>query len=472
MNSIRTRLIVGTTLAMAVLLTAGALLLNAFIRREVIRRFDASLMEKARLLASSVELEGDEFDVAFEELDMAEFQERTGPDYLELRRPDGRSIYRSPSLAGTSLNLRPSGEDPRPVDLPTGKAGRAVSLTFSPRREYVLYHETDAAPGRLTLVLARDATGLHGLLDRLAAYLAVGGILTIACAVGLLLGIIDHSTRPLRTLADRIATLSGADLSGRVEVPDAPGEIRPVVEKLNQLLGRIERAFRRERQFSSDVAHELRTPLSGIRSLAEVELSQAREADDYERALQEVLEITTRMQALVGTLLKLSRLECGRVEITSEDVRVEAILRRCWESLEPKARQRDLQVRWELEDAGAVRTDGDLLEVAVQNVLENAVIHADAGGDVRIATRRDGDRLEIRVANPAAGLSAEDIPHLFERFWQTDPARTETGVRCGLGLALTAQIMETLGGEAGAEMASEETFRVILALEPFVDLLQ
>jgi two-component system sensor histidine kinase QseC len=459
-------LITGTTFGMAALLAAGALLLYVFIRRELIRRFDDALWEKARLLASSVERENRDLELEFEDLDMAEFQDADGPGYMVLRPPGGSDIYRSPSLTDGSLPTQsPASEGTiaREVNLPSGAPGRAVSMTFTPRTDYGMLDDEEAATEDLTLVLARDATDLYAMLHRLAAYLAAGGFLTIACSSGGLLAIIHHSTRPLRELAHRIDELDGGDPEERVGLSDAPREIKPVVRKLNDLLRRTGDAFLRERQFSSDVAHELRTPLSGIRSLAEVELSQTRAANDYKRTLREVLDITTRMQRLVESLLKLSRLETEGIAITSEEVRIEDLVHRCWQAVEQKARERDLHVHRELADARDLHTDTELLEVAVHNVLENAVIHADRGGAVRIATQAHGDQTEFCVTNPATGLSREDIRHVFERFWQADPARSGSGVRCGLGLPLTAQIMEVLGGEARAELAGKR-FRLTLSL--------
>ena len=466
MTSMRTRLVVGTVLGMTLVLAFATLLLYVFVRREVIGRFDRSMREKARLFASSVELEGTNLEVEFDELDMAEFQEETGPGYLELLRPDGSLVYRSRSLSGARLEARFSdenGETARDIRLPTGSVGRAVSFSFTPRSEYVSF-PTDTEPEPLVMVLARDATGLYGLLRRLAAYLFLGAAATVACSGGLLLAIIHHSTRPLRTLAAQIGDFSEDGLDQRVHILEAPLEIQPVVGKLNELLERLEAAFRRERQFSSDVAHELRTPLSGIRSLTEVALSRSREPHELEETLREVLEVTSQMHGLVEKLLKLSRLESGRVELTFEKVCPKEVLRRCWQMVAGKAQDRELDVHWELAAEASLETDRDLFEAAVRNVIENAALHADHGGDVWLTMDENAGRLEIHVRNTASGLSQEDMGHIFERFWQADSARAETGNRSGLGLALTAQIMHVLGGGTRAELEPDQVFHLTLTL--------
>ena len=466
MTSMRTRLVVGTVLGMTLVLAFATVLLYVFIRRELVGRFDRSMLEKARLFASSVEMEGSNLEVEFDELDMAEFQEKTGPGYVELLRPDGSLVYRSRSLSGARLEAQFSdenGEAARDIQLPTGSLGRAVSFSFTPRDEYVSF-PTDTGPEPLVMVLARDATELYGLLRALAAYLLLGSAATVACSGGLLLAIIHYSTRPLRTLAAQIGDFSEDGLDQRVHILEAPLEIQPVVGKLNELLERLEAAFRRERQFSSDVAHELRTPLSGIRSLTEVALSRSREPHELEETLREVLEVASQMHGLVEKLLTLSRLESGRVELASEKVYPKEVLRDCWQPLASKAEERRLAVRWELDAETDVQTDEALLKAAVQNVIENAVVHADQGGEVWLATSGGPGRLEIHVRNTASGLSPEDMGHIFERFWQADTARTETGNRSGLGLALTAQIMDVLGGDTRAELEPDEMFHQVLTL--------
>ena len=476
MHSLRRRLIVGTTVGTAIVLAAAGVLLYSLVRAGLLRQFERSMIDKARLLASTVEVEFGVVDLEFEKLDMREFEGADGPGYMQLWLDDGSVAFRSPSLAGRDLKrfARPAGSPAyRWLKLPNRGRARGVGIVFRPRAEYedvgvpeeVIPDEPGLMPaGTITLVLARDTSSMDRTLARLRTLLLVTGCLAVALSAGVLWLVIRRSLRPIDQVAAEINRLGEEDLSARLEAPNAPKEIQPVTERLNDLLGRLEIAFRRERSFSSNVAHELRTPLAGLRSMIEVALSRPRGGGEYREALSDSLQVTTQMQAMVEKLLSLARLDAGQVRTAPQSVAINDLVRACWAPLADCAEARRLRIQWELGPPASVVTDPSLLEVALRNVLENAVAHADDGGSVRIETVVGGDRADIRVTNTGSTLPQEEAERVFERFWRGDAARTAAGVHSGLGLSLVKKIAEVLGGAARVRSRAGGEFEITLSI--------
>ncbi len=477
MGSLRTRLILSTILGTAAVLVGAGALLYALVRDGLVDQFDRALLDKARLLASAMEWERGEVDLEFDELDMREFQTADRPAYLELWLADGSVLYRSPSLGQADLE-RAAGPGGAPAfrrsTLADGRPARAVGITFTPRietdgaadrpqRDRPGKADPDAADPAVTLVLARGTGPVDAVLAQLKTLLVAVGALAVAVSAGVLWLVVRRSLRPVEGLARQIGRLGEDDLAARIQAPDAPSELQPVVDRLNDLLGRLEAAFERQRRFSADVAHELRTPLAGLRSTMDVALATPRQGPEYEDSLRGCLRIAIQMQAMIEHLLALARLDARQMDLCPEPVSLNQVIQDAWQPLAERAQARGLDVAWHLAEEDRLVTDPVLLGLIIRNVLENAVVHADEGGTVTIGTEvRDG--VQVRVANSGSRLSQDQADRAFERFWRGDAARTEAAVHCGLGLPLVKTATEALGGTIRARSTAGGEFRITVSL--------
>ena len=474
MYSLRSRLVLGTAIAMTAILAAAGVLLYVFVRAGLLRQFDRGLIDGARVFASTVEVEFGEVYLEFDELDMREFEEPDGPGYLQLWLDDGSVGFRSLSLGEADLpRIAGAVESPacQWVKLSGGRSGRAAGITFRPWFHYEDEAEDwpsdelgEVPSETITLVLARETTSMDGMLSNLKALLIFVGSLAIVVSAVVLRTVIRRSLGPLDQVAMQISELGEEDLSGRVEVRNAPKEIQPVTERLNDLLRRLETAFHRERSFSSNVAHELRTPLAGLRSMMEVTLRRPRSSEEYQEALRDCLQISTQMQGMMEKLLSLARLDAGQVEIALEHVSLNDLIRACWAPLADSAEERHLQLQWELAPQASVTADASLLQVALRNILENAVTYADDGGVVKIETVAGQDKTGIRASNSGSALPQQDAERVFERFWRGDTARSAAGIRCGLGLSLVKKIAEVLDGTVKVRSRAGGDFEITLSI--------
>jgi signal transduction histidine kinase len=282
----------------------------------------------------------------------------------------------------------------------------------------------------------------------------------VALAAGVLWIVVRSRLRPLERIAGEIGRLDPNDLSARVRLSGAPLEIQPIAERLNGLLSKLEAAFERERSLTADVAHELRTPLAGIRSTIDVALSRPRQESDYREALDQCRAIAIQMQEMVENLLSLARIEAGLVAIEARRISIEERLRAVWSPLEARAASRRLRVEWSIDDALPVSTDPTLLDVVLRNIIQNAVEYADEGGTVAIDAASSAAGLEVSVRNSGSRLDQDAAHQVFQRFWRGDAVRSDAGAHCGAGLALVESVVALLGGSVEVSCRAGGEFKI------------
>ena len=481
-RSLRSRLLLGMIAGMTVLLVLFSLIIYFVIRDALEEQFNQSLATSVRLLASGVELEipesdtepggqqdeNNEVDIEFDVQMMPEFQREKHPSYFQIWRQDGTAVARSPSLGQSDLS-RIEGIPGQPVfqsvPLPNDRPGRAVGLTFIPRSEENLEKTpSSASEYMLTLVVARDATEMQSDLRFLRWLLIIAsvGIIGLSCLVSAI--IVGRGLLPLNSLSAAISTIHEDDLSGRIAMGKLPTEIMPIQERLNDLLTRLEASFNRERRFTADVAHELRTPLAGLRTTLEVALSREREPQQYRTSLADCLGISKTMEATVANLLALARIEAQQVTFQKETIEVSQLVNSLWNSYSYRAKKRNVSFENQISDEVTCVSDSEFLTLVFANLLDNAVEYVNENSRIWITAKPTDDSIEIIFANTGCQLRQEEVSRVFDRFWRSDAVRTKNDSRCGIGLALVQRIAQALGGEARVEIVDENIFTIRLRL--------
>lgn len=465
MVSLRRRLLLGTAGGSAAVMLAAGTALYVMVRTSLLAEFDHSLAGKAATLVHMIEQEGDRVELDFTEADMPEFTRHDRPEYFQAWREDAGVVERSASLMGRDLPRfdAPNG-DPviAAATLPDGRPGRVVTLHFAPRLEGAT--GSSPPPQRLALSLARDVLDVEAALSKVRFALFLVGAAAPLAAVGVLAWQVRTGLKPADRLAREIGAIDPLQLSARIDPAESPAELQPVVVRLNELLERLDAAVARERAMTADVAHELRTPLAGLRSILEVTMSRERDAADYREAASDCLAICRQTQAIVENVLALARLDVGDVSLSRAVTGVEALLKEAWAPQQSPAAQKKLHVAWDVEPGLKTVTDADKLKLALRNVLENAVDYCNVGGSVSIHARKDGDRARIVVVNTGSRVPAAEVHRVFDRFWRGDRSRRMEGAHCGLGLALSRLIVERLGGKIEARSSEGGLFRVALSV--------
>lgn len=375
-------------------------------------------------------------------------------------------VIRSPSLNGVDLprlDSSPGESRFEDVALPDGTRGRAVGVTCQfpiPMSESRRNRTAD-----VTVVVAAPTGELDMELRFLAVLLAataVGTMAVAACAAWLT---VTRGLRPLGAVATEIAALDETGLKQRIAESDVPKEINPVVKQLNGLLARLDEAFERERALTAAVAHELRTPVSEVRAIAEITLNRSREPEEYRRALAETLDATRNLQNLIEKLLILARLEAGRMKPELEPVPLKPLVAQQWNLVRSHAEPRGVTFDDRCSGETLVSADLNLLEVVIANALSNAAAYVPDGGRITVETEPIDEHCRLVITNTGCELREDEIAKVFDRFWRADAARSRTGVNCGLGLTLVRRAMEAMGGSAEARVNSDRCFALTLTFK-------
>lgn len=454
MRSLRNRLVAVTLSATLLVLLGAAALIYGMIRAALVTEFDETLLAKAKAIAALSEMDEGGFELDLTTAQMPEFEPGDRCEYFQIWGEDGASLTQSSSLVGDSLDIGGGSVDPsfRFTTLPDSRPGRQVTLTSSIRTDHGAEANSDAQPQAVvSIVVARDTLGLNQALGRLAVLL---GSVTFGAAlltVVVLIVVVRIALKPVRALATQISDVDASNVSGRGELVCSIEELDPVVDRLNELLDRLKTAFAREKAFTADVAHELRTPLAGLSAALEVCSSRPRNEAAYREVILKCLGTTRAMQTMVENLLNLARAEAGQLRFQTESLDLRHFAKECWHSFGLQVAERELSVYWPGgREPIDMAIDREKLRLVLRNVFDNAVRHSNRGGKVTIKVNQGQEGAVVEIQNTGCSLVPEEAEKVFERFWKKDAVRAEGAEHCGLGLPLCRQIVEALGGSIHA----------------------
>lgn len=469
--SLRLRLLAAVSVASALVLVSAGVALYLLVRTSLLKEMDLALVQQARVMTSMFEWKDGRVDLELDQLTTPGRPSQGNLPYFEVWQEGLGLLARSASLAGDALAQRTwLYESPSWSFVKLSALGRVrmVAITVRPPAEGG--GESDAKPTsnpapRVTLLLASDLRRFEASLARLVFLLVAVGLAAMLASTGGAMWAVGFGLRPLEVLGQRLAGLDEASLHSRVELPKSPKELISVVERLNQLLERLEAAFGREKALLANLAHELRTPLAGLGFTLEVGLSRPRPAEAYAADMRQCLDICRQMQGMVDNLLTMARLDAGHGQSQERlAVDLEEMLRQAWASCQDQARQKGLELEWEPTPGTHAWAEPHGLLIIFRNILANAVEYADRNGRIRIQVFAERGRVVVRVGNTGCNLAPEDMDRVFERFWRGDSARGGDQAHAGLGLALSRQLAEGMGASLAASQDEQDRFWITLSL--------
>lgn len=446
--SIRYRLIKRLLFVLAALAITANAGLYFYLRGEIVEEYDDALHTQARAAAAVWQAHGDAGDKAaaiaraFPDLHFG----RPDGHYLRIVHSDGSTALRVPDVAADDLWHNPTRAISRrhviyDLTLPNGRAGRAVEIGID--GAIAGSSEPQRATPQFALLLASDRHEMDHTLASLAIGLfAVGGSLS-AASIWLVLVVVRKELMPLSVFSEAVGRLNADSLGYRFPVNNLPDELFSISDRLNELLGRLEAAFSREKRFTGNVAHELRTPLAELRTMVEVAMKWP--PDDLGRHHTEVLEVVKRMSTVAQTLLTLVRSDPTQLIASITTVDLVAHVRAAAFIHESSAARRDVVIDFDIPEHQAVSADTAILSSLLDNLFSNATLYATEGSRITCAIHRDAadQTVVLCLSNDVVDLTDGDLARLEEPFWRKDPARSSSD-HVGLGLALVRSYCEAL----------------------------
>ena len=273
--------------------------------------------------------------------------------------------------------------------------------------------------------------------------------LLILAALAAAYFLIQKSLQPLRQMEEAAGRISrGEDLKERVARSPGENEVTHLADSFNHMLDRLESSFEHERRFTSDASHELRTPTSVILAQSDYSLERERTPEEYKEALTVIRKQARRMRSLIGDMLSYTRMEQRPEQYEKLPLDFSALVRETAEQMAQIETDR-IALSCDIEEDLTLQGNAGLLTRLLQNLIGNAYRYGRDGGHIRVGLSRAGEDLLLTVADDGRGISQEDLPHIFERFYRGDASRTEQGT--GLGLSMVERIAKLHGGEIHVE---------------------
>jgi two-component system OmpR family sensor kinase len=451
-DSMRARLTIWYTGVLTLVLVIFALASYAYLASLARTRTDQSLADTANSLISnfSAELNDEEQsgdNAAGEVTRDFQFSDKQAVIFDE----SGRIV------AASDAPTDPTGKRPwpgvatllRPLDglIKSGaQFGHAYATVSVQREDIRAFAALVKRSGKTyTVVIAQSLHDQDEMLEqaRHAFYIAVPLALLVASLGGYFLA--RKSLAPVIAIGDRAARIGAFNLNERLPVPQARNELHRLAVIFNELLARLDLSFEQQRRFMADASHELRTPVAIVCGESEVALSQPlRDPEEYRESLAIVHDEGRRLTRVVEDLFMLTRADAGQYQLDSQTFYLEETIGECVRAVRSLTAQHDLEIQYQYSGGELLfRGDENLIQRMILNLFDNAIKYTPNGGRIDVTLWRDEVNYSIRIADTGTGIPVAAQPHIFERFYRADKARSrdgETGGSSGAGLGLSIAV--------------------------------
>jgi len=377
-------------------------------------------------------------------------------DYLAVYAGDGSLIYRSAFLESHPTVLVAPNRITRAMS-------RSRRIDKHPFR--FLFENLDVHGHTYTVEIGIPADDAFGTFELFRFYLLMFAPLLLLLAAGLGYWMSRRALAPVDALVRTAREVGGTNLNSRLQKLRTGDELQRLSDTLNEMLDRIEKAFIRVTQFTADASHELRTPVSLIRTEAELALRRSRKEEEYKESLRHILLEAERTTVLIDQLLAVARSDSGRESVNLQSLNLSQILREVAEGWKQVALIRDVELTTEIGERNAfVRGDETLIRRLTDILLDNAFKYTSSPGSVSLRLEPTENKIVIAVRDSGLGIAPEEQNKIFERFYRVDKARSRAQGGVGLGLSIAQWIVAQHAGSIKVEsrMGAGSEFRVEL----------
>lgn len=454
-----------------ILLTALVIILSAILADYTVthslqRDFDKVLETKARVLVTlTKELpDGVEFDFADEF--MPEFEREKNPAYFQLWTNGYKNFERSHSLKGNDIPYQMmdvAGKIFKNIVLVDGRHGRMVQIVFIPQIPEAI-NRTDEALAKqklMTLIVAVERDSLDQKINSVHIIALLSALMILALIYFIVIHTVRNSLKSLADLKEKVKTMDVDSLSLRLNAESSPEELRDVIDQFNELLLRLEKSFAREQRFSSDVAHELRTPISEIRSMSEIALKWP---DDTKLMLDfhgGILASSKQMQCIVNSLLELVRCENGQLNLQPKEVLLNESVDECWQHYKSLGEDKQLKFISDIPDDLSIITSVMEFEIILRNLISNAVNYSESNSEIKVSATVINKQVNLIIQNATEAIDKDDVLVMFDKLWRKSKSRSSSD-HAGLGLSIVKAYGQALGLKVCAEYSKPNTFTISL----------
>lgn len=451
--SIRMRLTLWYGGVLAIVLVVFGAVIFFTMRHQMLSRIDHGLHEEMADVMSEVERAKNRAGM-LDWLDRR-FGQHQGFDF-QITTTDGDRVFANERLGDEQM--------PIPSSLVIERDVFASHQRTEEPRWRIVTRKVDGPEGALIVQVARSLEFYDHEMSELLLVLLLTGPLTLLVALGGGYFLARRALAPVDRMTESANRIEAKRLDQRIQIANANDELGRLAETLNGMLDRLEKAFREMQRFTADASHELRTPIAVIRTEAEVALNQPVSDEEKQNLLSNILEECERLTSITEQLLTLSREDAGITQCRRERVDVVGLATDVVETMRPLADAKNLDLAVATNGAAVVAGDVDRLRQVLYNLLHNAIKYTPQEGHVALAVTHSGGKVELAIRDTGVGISSEHVPHIFERFYRVDKARTRAEGGTGLGLSIVESIVVAHGGRIEIESQLNEGTTITISL--------
>jgi len=329
-------------------------------------------------------------------------------------------------------------------DIPMNEMGHLHSIYYFDKDKYrvssmLLFEDDDL---KIFLQLSTEKTLHSPYLNQLKMTLLISLPLILLLFLLIANVLLNKTLYSVKKVVDFVHTISSDQLSSRIDTKDIPTEIKELVYTFNELLENIEKAFESISTFSSNASHELKTPLTSIRGEVEVGLRKERTTSEYKVILKDVLNETIKVQETIDQLFFLTKKDTAEFLSNFEELYLDEIITDLAFEIEKFASTKSIQIKITEIIPVVIYANEVLLKVALNNLLKNAVIYSKEAGEIRISLCEDKTHYILKIADDGCGISSQDLPFVFDRFYRVEKTNSYQSKGTGLGLSIVKMIFD------------------------------
>ncbi|GAC1394635.1 MAG: ATP-binding protein [Ktedonobacteraceae bacterium] len=486
---IRLQLTVWYTLVFAVLLILFSVTLYTILQTMLVSSFDITLQMRAQQVAEGISIDHNSLIVSNLVSELPELNATAalldpadvngGDAHNEQRMSAGSTPYSNRNIVVRIFDTQGNTVYCLSMCHSISAPSMSISQPLRGKPWYGTVMNTKRQPIRLYSTMLVDHKTIFGVVQVGQSLLAVNArmqnitfLLLLFTPLALLFSaygsywLAGRAFRPMHRLTHTAHEIGAKDLHQRVPVPHAHDEVRELALIFNQMIGRLEHAFNQQRRFVADASHELRTPVSVIRSITDIALSQPSTIEEYVMVLQEINVESEHLGKLINDLLALARADDGLVHFDHDVVQLDLLASDVVDSMEALASEHKITLdTGELQPATVLGDAARLIQV-IMSLVDNALTYTNAGGSITLSVKVTKTHALLIVRDTGIGIAPKDQEHIFERFYRADPARSRAAGGSGLGLSIVDWMVRVHNGDVSVESRPGQgsTFTVALPL--------
>ncbi len=384
--------------------------------------------------------------------------------FVQIFRPDGKELLHSSNMP-LSVILAKMTQDSITDNKPYFGT---VKITLAKKKSFPLRTFTLPVIGKGRVSYIIQVSGslkpIYFELNRLKAALFIFLPLSILLVIASSVFLTKRALRPVDDMTSAIRQITAKNLHQIIELPEANDEIKRLAETFNTMLIRLNQAFSSQKQLIQDVSHELKTPLTALKGKQEVTLNKRRSPEEYESVLSVNLEEINKMSQLVENLLALARLENEDHLLNIQSINLTQAIEQVINTMKPLANQKKIALLFSSNEQLLIEADANQVSRVISNIVDNAIKYTPNNGEVNVKLSKDNTHAKILISDTGIGITKNELPHIFDRFYRIDKSRSSPGF--GLGLSIAKSIIDIHKGKIKVESLPGEgtAFTVFLPL--------